>query len=73
VDGGKRRSPALCRLAAVLLARIAACLRSGRPYELRDVDRRAMSAAEVRATRAERYTVPSTVRAARRSLLRPQL
>ena len=43
VAGGKHHSSALCTVAAVLLTRIATCLRSGRPYELRDVDGRAIT------------------------------
>ena len=72
VTGGKHHSAALCTVAAVLLTRIAACLRRGRPYELRDVDGRAISAAEGRAICAARYAVPAAVRAARGSLRHPQ-
>ena len=72
VTDGKHHNSALCSVAAVLLTRIAACLRSGRPYELRDVDGRAITGAEGRAICAERYTIPPEVRAARRSLRRPQ-
>ena len=72
VERGKHHNSALCTVAAVLLTRIAACLRSGRPYELRDVDGRAIDVAEGRTICAERYTVPSEVRAARRSVRRPQ-
>jgi len=72
VADGKHHNSALCTIAAVLLTRIAACLRSGRPYELRDVDGRAIEVAEGRSICAERYTVPTEVRAARRSVRRPQ-
>lgn len=50
-----------------------ACLRSGWPYELRDVDGRAIDVAEGRIICAERYTAPPEVRAARRSVRRPQV
>jgi len=72
VTGGKHHNSALCSVAAVLLTHIAACLRSGRPYELRDVDGRTITASEGREICTERYTVPPEVRTARRSLRRPQ-
>ncbi len=73
VEGGKHHSSALCTVAAVLLTRIATCLRSGQLYELRDLDGRLIEVAEGRSICAERYTVPPEVRAARRSVRRPQL
>ena len=57
-------------LAAVLLTRIAACLRNGAPHVLRDTDGRIITEAQGRAIVAERYTVPTEVRAARRKITR---
>ncbi len=68
-SAGKHHNSALCSIAAVLLTRIAACVRSGALYELRDVDGRPISEAEGRRICAERYRVPTAVRAARRSLV----
>ena len=67
---GKHHDSAVCTLAAVLLTRIAACLRNGAPYVLRDTDGRVITEAQGRAIVAERYTVPTEVRAARRKIIR---
>jgi transposase len=67
---GKHHDSAVCTLAAVLLTRIAACLRNGAPYVLHDTDGRLITEAEGRAIIAERYTVPAEVRAARRKVTR---
>gem|GEM_PF-2733619 len=67
---GKHHNSAVCTLAAVLLTRIAACLRNGAPYVLRDTDGRVITEAQGRAIVAERYTVPPEVRAARRKVTR---
>jgi transposase len=65
---GKHHTSALCTLSAVLLTRIAACLRAGHTYQLRDVDGTAITEAEGRRICTERYTIPARTRAARRSL-----
>ena len=65
---GKHHDSAVCTLAAVLLTRIAACLRAGTHYLLRDTDGRVITEAQGRAIVAERYTVPPEVRAARRKV-----
>lgn len=65
VVAGKHHTSALCSVAAVFLTRIATCLRTGMPYELRDTDGRPISIQEGRAICAERYTVSAEVRAAR--------
>lgn len=67
VESGKHHHSALCTIAAILLTRIAACLRADSPYVLRDVDGREIDEAEGRRICAERYTVSAAVRAARRS------
>ncbi len=67
-DTARHHTSATCTIATVLLTRIVACLRNGTAYELRDVDGRAITAAEGRAIVADRYQVPPEVRAARRSL-----
>ena len=69
---GKHHDSAVCTLAAVLLTRIAACLRAGTHYLLRDTDGRVITEAQGRAIVAERYTVPPEVRAARRKVTPPQ-
>lgn len=65
---GKHHTSALCTISTVLLTRIAACLRTGRTYELRDVDGTAITETEGRRISAARYTVPTATRATRRSL-----
>ena len=65
---GKHHDSAVCTLAAVLLTRIAAWLRAGTHYLLRDTDGRVITEAQGRAIVAERYTVPPEVRAARRKV-----
>ena len=46
--GDRHRDSALCHLAADLLTRIAACMRTGQPYILRDLDGRQITQAEGR-------------------------
>lgn len=62
VRKGKHHNQAVCACATRLLDRVHAVLRDERPYELRDVDGTAVTAAEARALIAERYTVPEEVR-----------
>lgn len=68
-DAGKHHNAALCTISAVLLTRIAACLRSGTPYELRDVDGSTVTEIEGRRIVTEKYTIDPAIRAARRTLL----
>lgn len=67
-DTGRHHNSATCTIATVLLTRIVACLRNGTPYQLRDVDGRAITEAEGRAIVAERYQIPPEIRAARRTI-----
>jgi transposase len=71
VDSGKHHNSAVCTLAATLLTRIAACLRNGVPYELRDTDGRLITEQQGRTIVAERYTIPVKTRAARRQVNAP--
>ncbi len=48
--------------------RIAACLRTDQPYQLRDTDGTAITEQQGREIIAGRYTIPATVRAARRQV-----
>lgn len=68
VEGGKHHNSAICTLAGTLLTRIAACLRTGTLYELRDTDGRVIAEQEGRAIIAERYTIPPEIRRARRQV-----
>jgi transposase len=70
-DSGKHHNSALCTIATVLLTRIAACMRSGQRYEIRDVDGRVITREEGKAIVADRYRIPPDVRAARRTLSYP--
>jgi hypothetical protein len=73
VREGKHHNSALCSVGAVLLTRIAACLRDGVPYVLQDVDGRVITPDEGKAICAQRYTVPAEVRAARRTVSRNRI
>jgi transposase len=62
VERGKHHNQAVCACATHLLDRVLAVLRTEQPYELRDVDGRAVNVAEARAIVLERYQVPVEVR-----------
>lgn len=49
MSGDRHRDSAICHLATDLLTRIAACMRTGQPYVIRDVDGRDITAAEGKA------------------------
>jgi hypothetical protein len=68
VESGKHHNSAICTIAAVLLTRIAACLRTGTRYQLRDTDGTPITEQQGRDIVARRYTIPPAVRAARRRL-----
>jgi hypothetical protein len=70
VENGKHHTSAVCSVAAVLLTRMAACLRKGELYALHDVDGTPISAQQGRAIVKERWFVPEEVRKARRSVQR---
>jgi len=53
---------AVCHVATALVTRIAACMRSGQHYVVRDVDGRPVTPAEARAIIGERYAIPSEAR-----------
>lgn len=53
---------AVCHVATTLVTRIAACLRSGQRYVVRDVDGSPVSPVEARAIIAERYAIPPEIR-----------
>jgi hypothetical protein len=53
---------AVCHVATTLVTRIAACLRSGQHYVVRDVDGTPVTAVEARAIIADRYVIPPEVR-----------
>jgi transposase len=67
-DTARHHTAALCTIATVLLTRIVACLRSGQPYQLRDVDGRPITPAEGRSIVTQRYRIPPEIRAARRCM-----
>lgn len=70
VDKGKHHNSAVCHLAATLATRIAACLRAGTPYIVRDVDGTTIDQARGRQICNERYRVKPEERPHRRK--RPQ-
>lgn len=65
---GKHHNSAVCTVAAVLLTRIAACLRTGQTYQLRDTDGTLISEQEGRQIVTSRYSIPTATRVARRRL-----
>lgn len=64
---GASHLKALCVVASHLTERVYRVLRRRTPYELRDVDGRAVTAAEAKALIKENWTVPEEVRRKRRS------
>lgn len=66
---GHHHKQAICAVANRLFNRIHRVLRTGKPYELRDMDGRSVTIAEARKIVAERYTVPTAIRNARRVTL----
>jgi Transposase IS116/IS110/IS902 family len=62
--GDRHRNSAVCHLAADLLTRIAACMRTGQPYTLRDVDGRQITEAEGRQIVKTKYKVDQKKRVA---------
>ncbi|MFI6396376.1 transposase [Nonomuraea sp. NPDC050540] len=67
VTEGKHHNSALCHVATALLTRIAGCWRRGEHYILHDANGRPIDATQARAIIAERYAIPTEVRAARRT------
>jgi len=53
---------AVCHVATTLVTRIAACLRSGQHYVVRDIDGTPVTPVEARAIIADRYLIPPEVR-----------
>jgi transposase len=72
VHRGKHHNQAVCACATHLLDRVLAVLRTGQPYELRDVDGTPVSGAEARAIVLARYQVPAEVRRRTTRRLRQQ-
>jgi transposase len=64
---GHHHKQALCAVANRLVNRIRSVLLSQRPYVLRDLDGTEITVAQARAIVAQRYTVPTVVRASRRA------
>lgn len=69
---GHHHKQAICAVANRLVNRIHRVLRTGKPYELRDTDGRSVTIVEARKIVAERYTVPTAIRDARRVTLLQQ-
>jgi hypothetical protein len=69
---GHHHKQAICAVANRLVNRIYRVLRTGKPYELRDTDGRSVTIAKARKIVAERYTVPTAIRDARRVTLSQQ-
>ena len=67
VERGKNHIGAICVVAAALAERTWAVRRRGMPYVVCDTDGRAVDPAEAKAIIAEHFTVPTVVRARRRS------
>jgi transposase len=64
MSGDRHRDSAICHLATDVLTRIAACMRTGQPYVIRDVDGRELTTAEGKAIVKERYTIDQKKRVA---------
>ncbi len=66
VRKGHHHKQALCAVATRLVNRIGKVLRSGEAYELRDTDGTPITVAEGKAIVAERFSIPTEIRNARR-------
>jgi transposase len=62
--GDRHHDSAICHLATQLVTRIATCMRTGQPYDLRDVDGTPLTEAEGRAIVQARYQVDHKKRVA---------
>lgn len=67
---GSHHNKALCAVATALASRLAAVLREGRHYEIRDVEGDAIDPATAKTIVSERIKVTSELRAARRQISR---
>ncbi len=65
VTSGKHHNSALCHIATTLLTRIAACWNNQTPYQLRDLDGRAVTKTEARQIISDHYQIPDELRRAR--------
>lgn len=68
VDKGNHHTKAICAVATSLATRLAAVLREGRPYVIRDLDDIPVDTATAKKIIAERYTIPTNVRNLRRQI-----
>jgi transposase len=62
-QAGKHHNSALCHIATTLLTRIVACWRTGTPYQLRDTDGTPITQDQAKTIIAERYNIPTPLRA----------
>lgn len=65
VDKGAHHTKAVCAVATALATRLAAVLREGRPYEVRDLDGIPVDRQQARRIIAERFTVTPEIRQGR--------
>lgn len=72
MNAGRHHDSAVCHVATVLLTRIAACLRTGQPYVIRDLDGTALSKAEGRRIVTEQHQVDPKIRARNASTRKSQ-
>jgi transposase len=66
VRKGHHHKQALCAVATRVVNRIGKVLRSGQPYQLRDIDGTPISVAEGKVIVTERFSIPTEIRNARR-------
>lgn len=63
MNAGRHHDSAVCHIATVLLTRIAACLRTGQPYVIRDLNGTALTETEGRRIVTEHHQVDPKIRA----------
>lgn len=68
VDKGNHHTKAICAVATSLATRLAAVLREGRPYVIRDLDNTPVDTLTAKKIIAERYTIPANIRNLRRQV-----
>lgn len=69
---GKHHTSAVCSIATVLITRIAACWRTGQPYQLRDTDGTPITETQGRTICKQRYKIDPATRATRRRATKTQ-
>ncbi|GAB3061420.1 hypothetical protein GCM10027053_24640 [Intrasporangium mesophilum] len=72
MNAGRHHDSAICHIATILLTRIGACLRTGQPYIIRDLDGTVITEAQGRRIVTQHHQVDPAVRAKNTGTRKPQ-